>query len=489
MNVHEVSTLRLLKQWCTDLSHQQGTLHDTANIICPDLFAHGEVTPVRHLYAQERPPVTSVEYFPIVFSALTLVVVASFTFAIIIRTLLQSRESRRGPIDGRKKHEIVRSDDDQRKFTCGVPSGDFHTSHKSHEIRRHHATVDEQMGCNHDDCSSPVDAKQAPLSFEIRSHPSVVSETAAAVSKSRAIESKEEKRNETETNRGDLPQPSNTINDFKYPSSSSKTNAKDGWNHLGFTQDQDKHQDFSSKGQQRKKSDEKKNTVLSWRGIGCSYPSTNPNVEPIVTLKSACGVLRTQELTAIMGASGSGKSTLLDILSGRKNLGILEGEMSIEGNVVTIEEAGVILKDIAAYVPQSEMFFPTQTPEEAVMFFANLKLGRDKRGHTYRQHCISNLLDQVGLSITARMRPIGGLLAGGLTIRGLSGGERKRLALACAVIMRPSILFLDEITRYEIHWYAVLNCRSLLIFSDLIVDWIRRMQSKSCNYSNDYADE
>lgn len=50
--------------------------------------------------------------------------------------------------------------------------------------------------------------------------------------------------------------------------------------------------------------------------------------------------------------------------------------------------------------------------------------------------------------MTARTRPIGGALAGGLTIRGLSGGERKRLALACAVAMRPSILFLDEITRY-----------------------------------------
>jgi len=193
--------------------------------------------------------------------------------------------------------------------------------------------------------------------------------------------------------------------------------------------------------------------ILSWKGVGCSYPSTSKTTatgdtsKTIVTLQGASGALRTGELTAIMGGSGGGKSTLLDILSGRKNLGTLVGEMSILGRVVGIAEAGKILRDVAAYVPQNEMFFPTQTPEEAVTFFANLKLGRDPRGADYRHESISGLLDQVGLSRLTRSRPIGGSLAGGVAIRGLSGGERKRLALACAVAMRPSILFLDEITR------------------------------------------
>lgn len=105
-----------------------------------------------------------------------------------------------------------------------------------------------------------------------------------------------------------------------------------------------------------------------------------------------------------------------------------------------------IMQKVAAYVPQNEQFFPNQTPEEAIGFVANLKLGKDDRGDHVRQERIDEILDIVGIPKKARKRAIGGTLAGGLVIRGLSGGERKRLALACAIAMKPSILFLDEIT-------------------------------------------
>jgi ABC-type molybdenum transport system ATPase subunit/photorepair protein PhrA len=38
---------------------------------------------------------------------------------------------------------------------------------------------------------------------------------------------------------------------------------------------------------------------------------------------------------------------------------------------------------------------------------------------------------------------IGGILAGGITIKGLSNGEKRRLSVVCAAIANPSILFLD----------------------------------------------
>lgn len=188
----------------------------------------------------------------------------------------------------------------------------------------------------------------------------------------------------------------------------------------------------------------KNSLLMSWSGISCTYEAKRRGQVDATTLHNSAGELRTGELTAIMGPSGSGKTTLMDILSGRKRIGTVTGIIKMFGEIASsMNEASKLLRDVTAYVPQDVAFLPMQTPEEAVLFVANLKHGRDGMSLTE----VHQILDDVGLGESGLYkRPIGGALAGGMDVRGISGGEKKRLAVACALAMKPQLMMLDEIT-------------------------------------------
>jgi len=177
---------------------------------------------------------------------------------------------------------------------------------------------------------------------------------------------------------------------------------------------------------------------LAWADLTCSVADLK-TLAPKVILQPDSGVVVPGELCALVGPSGAGKSTLLDMLAGRKTTGKLGGHVLMSGRPV-----GRTFKRTSAYVAQEDVFVPTMTARETLRFHAKL---RAERGTPLRalEERMDAVLETMGLARAANTA-VGGMLPTGIAVRGLSGGERRRLTIACSLVALPSILFLDEPT-------------------------------------------
>eukprot|EP00158_Paraphelidium_tribonemae_P006147 Partr_v1_DN27702_c0_g1_i1_m67543 putative ATP-binding cassette, subfamily G (WHITE), member 2 len=166
--------------------------------------------------------------------------------------------------------------------------------------------------------------------------------------------------------------------------------------------------------------------------VGC-LPSTQKQVETKQILDEISGLVRPGELFAVMGPSGGGKTTLLDILSGR--VGKFSGKISINGRPMPQDD----FRKIAGYVPQDDVVMGTLTVFENLLFSADLRLPKfmSKQDKIARVHETIKLL---GLEAVTDSK------VGTQLIRGISGGERKRLSIGMELITAPAVLFLDEPT-------------------------------------------
>jgi ABC-type multidrug transport system ATPase subunit len=145
-----------------------------------------------------------------------------------------------------------------------------------------------------------------------------------------------------------------------------------------------------------------------------------------------------KEMVAIMGPSGCGKTTLLDLLTGRRRKGKCEGEIFVNGiPFVYLREW---YKKHTGYVLQSAVpFYEEMTVRENLVLAAFLRLPRSLSADE-RFNRIENIIDQVGLNI------VEDTIVGGSTGLGLSGGQKRRLAVAIQLLSLPRVLFLDEPT-------------------------------------------
>lgn len=153
-------------------------------------------------------------------------------------------------------------------------------------------------------------------------------------------------------------------------------------------------------------------------------------------LADVSGSVRPGEMTCILGPSGAGKSTLLNILAGRMNTRAqgmkFTGEVSIAGSVMDPVDA----RSHVAYVMQDDALPGLSTPREILAMSAVLRGTGGSSGEVAGQ--VNELLEALRLTKCADT------YAGTALIKGLSGGEKKRTAVAVELISKPKMIFLDE---------------------------------------------
>ena len=133
-------------------------------------------------------------------------------------------------------------------------------------------------------------------------------------------------------------------------------------------------------------------------------------------------------MTAVAGPSGAGKTTLMRLLSGQ--LAAAAGSVSYNGaDLADCRQAWAALM---GYVPQEDIVHADLTVNEALGYQARLRLGQ---GAATRNARVERVVSLMGLTEQR-----------GQLVKTLSGGQRKRVSIACELLNEPQIMFLDEPT-------------------------------------------
>lgn len=130
--------------------------------------------------------------------------------------------------------------------------------------------------------------------------------------------------------------------------------------------------------------------------------------------------VRRGRITGLLGPSGGGKTTLLRTLAGVQ---VHTGTATILG----LPAGDRRLRHRIGYVTQSSSIYPDLTVEQNVRYYARL--------YGCAESTVPETLATVDMSDKAATR-----------VRELSGGQRGRTSLACALVAAPDLLLLDEPT-------------------------------------------
>ena len=175
-------------------------------------------------------------------------------------------------------------------------------------------------------------------------------------------------------------------------------------------------------------------TTLQFRNV-----SYHIGEKPI--LQNIHGIVHPGQVLAIMGPSGAGKTSFLDILARKNKRGYVDGEFFLNGKKVSDSK----FKAVVGFVDQEDTLMPSLTVYETVLYSALLRLPKDMSVQA-KKYRVLETLEELGILGIKDTR------IGNEGERGISGGEKRRVTIACELVTSPSILFMDEPVSSPCHW-------------------------------------
>ncbi|KAK0203605.1 pleiotropic drug resistance ABC transporter [Desarmillaria ectypa] len=155
------------------------------------------------------------------------------------------------------------------------------------------------------------------------------------------------------------------------------------------------------------------------------------------------GVVRPGEMILVLGRPGSGCSTFLKTLANqREEYHSVEGEVHYDS--LSPEEVAKHYRGDVQYCPEDDVHFPTLTVEQTLRFAAKTRAPQERVGHSRAEYV--DIMVEV-LTTIFGLRHAKGTMVGDAAIRGVSGGEKKRVSIAEAMATRSKLNSWDNSTR------------------------------------------
>ncbi|KAK2464911.1 hypothetical protein APHAL10511_002987 [Amanita phalloides] len=174
-------------------------------------------------------------------------------------------------------------------------------------------------------------------------------------------------------------------------------------------------------------------SILSYSHLSYQIPSRRGGNKFIKLVDDVSFEVRPGQMLAIMGPSGAGKSTLLDLMGFRK-LPMPGYTATLNGTPLNADR----MHHISSFVEQDDALFGVLTVRECITYALRLHLPLLPRRQVVER--VERVISALGLQACATQK------IGTVIQRGISGGQKRRVTAACAMVTYPRILLLDEIT-------------------------------------------